>query len=114
VLDQALKLSSENLEVIALLGRAMAASGQREDALRMLDEAAIANRGKRGRPLAYVHREISNLQVEEGRLRDAVESMTKALDFGSAQRSFGHAVGRGWPWTQRITTPHPAPSARWP
>jgi tetratricopeptide (TPR) repeat protein len=80
VLEQAHKLSSESLEGIALLARAWAAQGRREEAMRMLEETAKAHRGQRGRPLAYVHREIATLELETGHLRDAIEWMNKALE----------------------------------
>jgi tetratricopeptide (TPR) repeat protein len=80
VLEQAHKLSSESLEGIALLARAWAAQGRREEAMRMLQEATAAHRGQRGRAVAYLHREIATLQLENGHLKDALEWMNKALE----------------------------------
>jgi tetratricopeptide (TPR) repeat protein len=93
VLEQARKLSSENLEGLVLLARAYAASGRRDEAVRLLDETASANRGKRGRQLSAVHQEMSRLELEAGQAHAALESLGKAFDMDSRNGTLAMQLG---------------------
>jgi tetratricopeptide (TPR) repeat protein len=93
VLEQARKLSSENLEGLVLLARAYAANGRREEAVRLLDETATANRGKRGRQLSAVHQEMARLELEAGQAHQALESLGKGFDMDSRNGSLAMQLG---------------------
>lgn len=80
VLEEARALSPENVEGVVLLARAHAMVGRGEEALAGLGEVIAGHRGRRLKALAPVYREMSRIQLEQGFLSDALESLSKAYE----------------------------------
>ncbi|MBN1609732.1 MAG: tetratricopeptide repeat protein [Polyangiaceae bacterium] len=80
VLQGARELAPDSPEVVVLLARAYDRAGQAEDAMALLTELLNAHRGRRLRTLAPAHEEMSRIQLREGRLTEALESLTRAFD----------------------------------
>ncbi len=80
VLEEARTLSPESVDGVVLLARAYAAAGRGDEGMTLLTEMAQLHRGRRVKALAAVYQEMSRIQLEEGFLTDALESLSRAFD----------------------------------
>jgi golgin subfamily B member 1 len=80
VLQSARELAPDSPEVVVLLARAYDRAGQADDAMALLTELVNAHRGRRLRTLAPAFEEMSRIQLRDGRLTEALESLTRAFD----------------------------------
>ncbi len=80
ILEEARGLTPEALEITVLASRVARRLGRGEQALSMLEEAASAQKGRRSRALSHVYREMSQIQLEDGFLTDALDSLVKATE----------------------------------
>jgi tetratricopeptide (TPR) repeat protein len=89
VLEEARTLGPENLETIVLLARLETKLGHGDEALNLLTEAVTAQRGRRSRGLARIYREMSQIQLLDGFLSDALDSLVKASEMDIRNGSLG-------------------------
>jgi golgin subfamily B member 1 len=94
VLEEARGLSSESVEGVVLLARAYAAVGRGQESMTLLHETSLAHRGRRTRALASIHREMSRLQLEEGFLSEALQSLTKAFEMDMRNARLAMELGQ--------------------
>jgi tetratricopeptide (TPR) repeat protein len=93
VLEQAHSLGLEELHGVVLLARAYAAAGRGDDAMDVLGATASEYQGKRIKEMSEVYQEMARLQLEEGFLTDALESLTKAFDMDLRNGVLGMQLG---------------------
>jgi tetratricopeptide (TPR) repeat protein len=94
VLVEARELGPENLDVSILLARAIAKSGRSDEALALLNESAQSQRNRRSKPLSRVYHAISRIQLEEGFLTDAFESLQRAAEIDIRNGAMAMELGR--------------------
>jgi tetratricopeptide (TPR) repeat protein len=94
VLLEARAQSPESLEGLVLLARAYAASGKADEALKMLEGVATAQRGRRLKQYAPIYQEMSRIQLDEGMLSDALESLTRAFEMDLRNGPLAMELGR--------------------
>ncbi len=94
ILEEAKELGADNVEVVALLARLRFRSGNTEEALEILNEAIAAHRGRRSKALSRIYREMSNIQLEDGFLTDAMDSLAKASEMDVRNGALAAALGR--------------------
>jgi tetratricopeptide (TPR) repeat protein len=94
VLEEARGLSPESVEGAVLLARAYAATGRSDESMTLLNDAAAAHRGRRSRALGSIYREMSRLQLEEGFLSDALQSLTKAFEMDMKNARLAMELGQ--------------------
>jgi tetratricopeptide (TPR) repeat protein len=94
VLMEARELGPDNLEVSILLARAVAKSGRSEAALELLNESVQSQRNRRSKPLSRVYYEISRIQLDEGFLTDAFESLQRATEIDIRNGGMAMELGR--------------------
>ncbi len=80
ILEEARGLSPESVDGTVLLARGYAMTGRGVEAMTLLGEVVAANRGRRVRELSPVYQEMSRLQLQEGLLDDALQSLTRAFE----------------------------------
>jgi tetratricopeptide (TPR) repeat protein len=80
VLEEAHALSPESIEGAVLLARAYAAAGRGDEGMAILDQIVQAHHGRRAKQLSVVYQEMSSIQLQEGFLNEALESLTKAFE----------------------------------
>lgn len=80
VLEQARALAPDSPEVAILLARAYDQGGQSDDAMTILGDLIAVHRGRRLKTLAPAFQEMSRILLREGRLTEALESLTRAFD----------------------------------
>lgn len=94
VLERARQLAPDNLEAVVLLARAYAAQQRGDDALQLLGEVVGHYRGRRVKTLAPLYQEMSRIQLEDGMLSDALESLTKAFEMDLRNGPLAMELGR--------------------
>jgi len=80
VLEEARGLRPEEHEATVLMAEALSAAGRRGDAMSLLRQAVAGQKNRRSKQLAAFFRGISRIQLAEGDLSEALESLTKAFD----------------------------------
>ncbi len=93
VLEEARRLSPENTERAVLLARAETVLGRVDRAKEALRAVITAHRGRRSRDLSLVYRELSTIELEEGDLSAALESLSKAFDLDSKNGELAMQLG---------------------
>jgi tetratricopeptide (TPR) repeat protein len=94
VLEEARGLSPESAEGVVLLARAYSAVGRSDESMALLGEAAHAHRGRRSRALGSIYREMSRLQLEEGFLSEALQSLTRAFEMDMRNARLAMELGQ--------------------
>ncbi|HEY6559367.1 MAG TPA: tetratricopeptide repeat protein [Polyangiaceae bacterium] len=94
VLDQAHSLSQDDIRGVVLLARAYGLAKRSEEALRILNETALAYRGRRVKQLSAVYREISAIQLMEGFLTDALTALGKAFEMDMRNGQLAMQLGQ--------------------
>jgi tetratricopeptide (TPR) repeat protein len=94
VLEEAQRLSPENITGVVLLARAHGLLGRPEAALSSLEAVIAAHRGRRTRELSAVYHEVSNVHLESGNLKGALDALARAFDLdmrnGDLAMQLGH------------------------
>jgi tetratricopeptide (TPR) repeat protein len=93
VLEEARRLSPENTERAVLLARAETVLGRVDRAKEALRAVIAAHRGRRSRDVSLVYRELSTIELEEGDLSAALESLSKAFDLDSKNGDLAMQLG---------------------
>jgi tetratricopeptide (TPR) repeat protein len=94
VLEEARELGPDNLDVVILLAKAKARASRSDEALELLNEVVLAQRGRRTKALVRVYHEISKIQLEEGFLTDAFESLQRATEIDIRNGALAMELGR--------------------
>lgn len=94
VLEEARELGPDNLDVVIGLARARASRGRSEAALELLSEAASSQRSRRTRALSRVYYESARIQLDEGFLTDAFESLQRATEIDLRNGALSMSLGR--------------------
>jgi tetratricopeptide (TPR) repeat protein len=94
VLAEARELGPDNLDVVILLARAKARAARSDEALVLLNEVILAQRGRRSRALVRVYHEMSQIQLNEGFLTDAFESLQRATEIDIRNGGLATELGR--------------------
>jgi lipopolysaccharide biosynthesis regulator YciM len=94
VLSEARELGPDNVDVTILLARTKAAMGQADVALELLNESVSSQRSRRSKPLARVYHEMSHIQLDEGYLTDAFESLQRATEIDNRNGAMAMELGR--------------------
>lgn len=80
VLEEARGLSPESVEGTVLMSRALTLVGRGDEGMTLLSELVAASRGRRVKELGLVYREMSQMQLKEGFLDEALVSLTRAFE----------------------------------
>ncbi len=93
-LERARAISPDDPEVGLLVARARLAAGRNDEAMQVLQELVAGQRGRRTRTLAKILEEMSRVQLDEGFLSDAMDSLSKAFDCDPKNGRLGMVLGR--------------------
>lgn len=80
VLAEAKSLRPEDVEVTMLLADALAYAGRGAEARTILEATVAAQKGRRAKPIAAVHRRIARLDLASGDRRAALVALGRAFD----------------------------------
>ncbi len=94
VLSQAQQLAPEDPGVVVLVARAEEQAGRADAALERLQALIAASKGRRVKTLAPVYRELARIQLADGFISDAVESLSKAFDMDLRNGAIAMELGR--------------------
>ncbi len=94
VLAAARAIAPDNVELGVLLARALDESGKTDEALSQLGSILQAHRGRRIKTLAPAYEEISRIQLREGFISDALESLSRAFDMDLRNGALAMRLGR--------------------
>jgi tetratricopeptide (TPR) repeat protein len=93
-LERARELVPDSLELVILLARLHATEGNTEAAVELLQSTAQANRGRRSKMLANLHRELSRISLEQGLRGEALEALLRAFEMDSKNGQLAMQTGR--------------------
>jgi tetratricopeptide (TPR) repeat protein len=93
VLEEARSLDPNSVDGVVLLSRAYTALGRGDDAMGLLQATAAEHHGRRVKEMSGVYLEISRMQLEEGFLSDAMQSLSKAFDMDLRNAQLGMHLG---------------------
>ena len=93
-LDQARRLRPEDDGLTALAAEAMARGGNPAEAVAALDVAIKAHRGRRSKALSLLHRKRSSIELLEGDLSAALESLERAFESDMSNAELALALGQ--------------------
>jgi tetratricopeptide (TPR) repeat protein len=93
-LEQARRLRPEDDGLTALVAEATARGGRPDEAIAALDVAIKAHRGKRSKALSLLHRKRSSIQLAEGDLSAALESLERAFESDMSNAELALALGQ--------------------
>jgi|GEM_PF-761280 len=93
-LERARAIVPDSLELVILLARLHATEGNTEMAVDLLQSTAQAQRGRRSKMLANLHRELSRISLEQGLRGEALEALLRAFEMDSKNGQLAVQTGR--------------------
>jgi tetratricopeptide (TPR) repeat protein len=94
VLESARQDSPDSVEVVVLLARAYAGAQRAEEALRLLNSIADANKGRRTKTLGGIFSTMAQIHLDEGYLTDAMAALAKAFELDPKNGELAMRLGQ--------------------